>query len=102
MNKFILFTLLFVVGCSFEVKTESSPTYTATNCSVGVEVLHYSGATNKVTVITEISADKCNIAEITKRIKLWNRDGDSWLRLGDTNFASNVASFNVVSVEVVY
>jgi hypothetical protein len=102
MSKFILFTLLFVAGCSFEVKTESSPTYTATNCSVVVDVMHFSGTKNTVTVITEISTDKCNIAEITKRIKLWNRDGNSWLRLGDTNFASNVASFNVVSTEVVY
>lgn len=102
MSKFILFTLLFVVGCSFEVKTESSSTYESTNCSVGVEVMHFSGTKNTVTVITEISADKCNIQEITKRMRLYVRDGNSWLRLGDTNFASNVASFNVVRTGVVY
>jgi hypothetical protein len=102
MDNSILFTLLLIAGCSFEVKTESSSTYTSNNCSVVVDVMHYSGTTNKVTVITEIAAGKCNIAEITKRIQLRNRDGNGWLRLGDTSFASNVASFNVVSAEVVY
>lgn len=101
MSKLILFALLFVVGCH-QAKTESSPTYTATNCSVGVEVMHYNGATNTVTVITETSTDKCNISEITKRLELHVVRDNSWLRLGDTDFASNVASFNVVSTQVVY